>query len=70
MSVFTRGFVRAVMIRVLLLPAHFRRRGRHAASLRLRNFYLKKKLQKNVIPNVFVNVSHLRKKRKLRSTCA
>lgn len=43
MSVFTRGLVRSVMIRVLLLPAHFRRRGRHAASLRLRNFYLNKK---------------------------
>lgn len=42
MSVFTRGFVRSVMIRVLLLPAHFRRRGRHTDSLRLRNFCLKK----------------------------
>lgn len=53
MSVFTRGLVRSVMIRVLLLPAHFRRRGRHADSLRLRNFNLKE-LHENVIPNLFV----------------
>lgn len=72
MTVFTRGLVRSVMIRVLLLPAHFRRRGRHAAdSLRLRNFYLKKItkkiLQKNGDPDRIVEISRSRKKREVRS---
>lgn len=63
MSVFTRGLVRSVMVRVLLLPAHFRRRGRHADSLRLRNFYLTKTPEERLRERIRYS-SHLKEEEK------